>query len=1105
MRVWPYDQCHAGALVLYLLYRSAIVRRSPMTGLPTGTVTLLFADLASSPQGWEEDSQPLPAALASYAGVVRLAVAAHGGTIFRTAGATLCAAFSTAPQALAAALAARRTLETGPSARHAVRMALHTGTAELFADDYIGLLPSRTARLLAASHGGQVLLSRVTQELVRDHPPPDVTLRDLGEHRLTDLTRPEQIFQLVAPDLPADFPPLRTLDTHPTNLPAQPTPLVGREHEVTTACAILRQPTTRLLTLTGPGGTGKTRLALQVAAELLDHFADGVYFVALAPIGDSSLVLPTIAATLGVKEAGDQTLFDTLASYLRNKQMLLLLDNFEHLVDAAPLVVALLAATQDLNVLVTSRAVLHLSGEHEFAVPPLALPPTTDHRPLTTDDAGGQGVGGRSSVVGQYAAVRLLIARAQAVKPDFAITNDNAPAVAEICYRLDGLPLAIELAAARLKLFSPQALLGRLERRLPLLTGGPRDLPARQQTLRSTIDWSYHLLDPEEQTLFRRLGVCVGGCTQEAAEAVCAGAGSWDAGESAGSLTVNSQLPTPVLDGLEALIDKSLLRAEYADDEARFMMLETIREYALEQLAAHREAEAMRRCHAAFFLALAEEAEPRLTTGEQRTWLDCLDREHDNLRAALTWSLQDKQTGRQADRETSRPGLSRSMPSLLLVSLPRQELGLRLAAALWWFWWVRGYLSEGRAWLERAISDLPKDTQFAILDLNETDRFNIQHPTSNIALRATALYRAAFLAQSQGDYAGAAALGEESLALFHSLGDSRGIAWAHYVLGMIVLMQGGYAGAVAHYEASLALFRDAGDTRGLAWTLNDLASVAVLRDDYAGAAARFEESLALFRSLGDTRDIASCLNNLGEVAKAQDDYAGAAARFEESLALFRSLDDLPGISMALQGLGYVTQAQGDYAQAKTLLEASLNLYQKAGSKYGIALCLTGLATVAAAEGQPVRAARLFGAAEAQHDQIGAFLVLAERVTYDRSRAALRARLDAATFAVAWAEGHAMTPEQAVAVAEPARAPDAISPLAAPSAPGATPPTYPAGLTEREVDVLRLLAQGLSYAQIAETLVISPRTVNRHLTSIYSKLDVTSRHAAARFAIDHHLV
>jgi len=655
------------------------------------------------------------------------------------------------------------------------------------------------------------------------------------------------------------------------------------------------------------------------------------------------------------------------------------------------------------------------------------------------------------------------------------------------------------LAAARLKLFAPQALIGRLERRLPLLTGGPRDLPAHQQTLRSTIDWSYHLLDPEEQMLFRRLGVCVGGCTLEAAEAVCAGAGSWDSGDSAAPLIANSQLPTPVLDGLEVLVDKSLLRAEYADDEARFMMLETIREYALEQLAAHREAEAMRCCHAAFFLALAEEAEPRLTTGEQRTWLDCLEREHDNLRAALAYCLE----SRDLRLEACDPGCGDTNLKSQASSLT--EIGLRLAAALWWFWWVRGYLSEGRAWLERATSDLPKDTQFAILDLNETDRSNIQHPTSNIVLRATALYRGAFLAQSQGDYAGAAALGEESLALFHSLGDSRGIAWAHYVLGIIVLMQGGYAGAVAHYEVSLALFRDAGDTRGLAWALNDLASVAVLQGDYAGAAARFEKSLALFRSLGDTRDIASCLNNLGEVAKAQGDYASAAARFEESLALFRSLNDLPGVSMALQGLGYVTQAQGNYAQAKTLLEASLNLYQKAGSKYGIALCLTGLAAVAAAEGQPVRAARLFGAAEAQDDQIGAFLVLAERATYDRSRAALRARLDAATFAAAWAEGHAITPEQAIAAAEPAPAPDAISPLAAPSAPDATPPAYPAGLTEREVDVLRLLAQGLSYAQIAETLVISPRTVNHHLTSIYSKLDVTSRHAAARFAIDHHLV
>jgi predicted ATPase/DNA-binding CsgD family transcriptional regulator len=807
-------------------------------------------------------------------------------------------------------------------------------------------------------------------------------------------------------------------------------------------------------------------------------------------------VLPTIATTLGIKEAGDRPLSDALAAYLRDKQMLLVLDNFEQVLSAAPLVATLLAAAPDLHVLTTSRAVLHLSGEHEFAVPPLALPPrsntteSTEHREIgrAAPPPSAESYVITLANLTQYEAVRLLIDRAQAVKSDFAVTNDNAPAVAEICYRLDGLPLAIELAAARLKLFSPQALLGRLEHRLPLLTGGPRDLPARQQTLRATIDWSYNLLEPEEQVLFRRLGVFVGGCILEAAETICVGGRRGESGDSSALQTL-TQLPTSVLDGLSALLDKSLLRAEYADGEARFIMLETIREYALEQLAARGEAETLQRCHAAFFLALAEEAEPRLTTGEQHMWLDRLEREHDNLRAALIWCLQDKQTGRQTNQETNLSELSPSIPLLLLFSLSRQELGLRLAAALWWFWWVRGYLSEGRAWLERAISSSPKDTS----------------PTSSIASRAIALYRVAFLAQSQGDYASAAALGEESLALFHSLGDSRGIAWAHYVLGIIALMQGGYAGAMAHYDASLALFRDVSDTRGLAWTLNDQASVALLQGDHAGAATRFEESLALFRSLGDTRDIASCLNNLGEVAKAQQDYAGAAARFDESLALFRSLDDMPGVSMALQGLGYVTQARGDYAQAKTLLEESLKLYQKAGSTYGIALCLTGLAAVAAAEEQLVRAARLFGAAEAQHGQIGAFLVLAERITYDRSLAGLRARLNAATFAAAWAEGYAMTPEQALTAAEPVPAPDIISPPAAPSASDAISSAYPAGLAEREVEVLRLLAQGLSYAQIAETLIISPRTVNRHLTSIYSKLDVTSRHAAARFAIDHDLV
>ncbi len=506
-----------------------------MADLPTGTVTFLFTDIEGSTTRWEHQRAAMQAALARHDDILRAAIEAHEGHVFKTVGDAFYAVFTSAPDALEAALAAQSPLQAEAWSEDVdtlrVRMALHTGTVQQRDGDYFGPPLNRVARLLSAGHGGQVLLSHVTRELVRDYLPPGAELRDLGEHRLKDLIRPEHVFQLVAPDLPADFQPLRTLDNRPNNLPLQLTPFIGRERELEVVRERLAQPDMRLLTLSGPGGTGKTRLGLQVAADLLDTFPDGVWFVNLAPISDPALVMPTIAATLGIAEVAGQSLLDTLKWYLRDKQMLLVLDNFEQVLPAAPVVNDLLAAAPGLKVLVTSRALLGIYGEHDVAVPPLALPDLRRLPPLER--------------LSQYEAVRLFIERAQAAKSDFAITGENAPAVAEICVRLDGLPLAIELAAARIRLLPPQALLQRLSSRLKLLTGGRRDLPARHQTLRGAIEWSYSLLDPVEQTLFARLAVFVGGRTLEAVEAVC---------------NADGDLEVDVLDGLASLVDKSLVR-----------------------------------------------------------------------------------------------------------------------------------------------------------------------------------------------------------------------------------------------------------------------------------------------------------------------------------------------------------------------------------------------------------------------------------------------------------------------------------------------------------------------------------------------------------------
>jgi predicted ATPase/class 3 adenylate cyclase/DNA-binding CsgD family transcriptional regulator len=503
----------------------------PVPAFPTGTVTFLFTDIEGSTQRWEQHPELMRDALAHHDMLLHQTIAAHGGVIFKTIGDAICAAFASTPAALPAALASQRALITtswGSSSPLRVRMALHTGSVEVYDGEYLGLPLSRAARLLATAYGGQILLSLATQELVRDHLPPATELRDMGTHRLKDLIRPEHIHQLVVADLPASFPPLQTLASRQNNLPAQHTPLIGREREVVTACTLLRRDDVHLLTLSGPGGTGKTRLALQVAADLLDTFTHGVFFVALAPISDPNMVLTTIAQALEVVGISGEALIASLKTYLHNKHILLVLDNFEQIVEAAPLLGELLAVAPRLKLLVTSRTMLRLSGEHEFAVPPLVLPDRNLLPPLER--------------LTQYAAVQLFIARAQAVKTDFTVTNANAPAVAEICHRLDGLPLAIELAAARVKLFSPLALLERLHSSLSLLTGGARDVPARQQTLRNTIDWSFRLLNAGEQALFARLGVFVGGCTLQAAEVVCnsqlaasAVAAAWAAGRTLSS------------------------------------------------------------------------------------------------------------------------------------------------------------------------------------------------------------------------------------------------------------------------------------------------------------------------------------------------------------------------------------------------------------------------------------------------------------------------------------------------------------------------------------------------------------------------------------------
>ena len=1052
-----------------------------MPDRPTGTVTFLFTDIEGSTTRWEHHRSAMQAALTRHDALLRQAIDDHGGYVFKTVGDAFCAAFASPLAALEAALAAQRALASedwGTVGPIRVRMALHTGLAQQRDDDYFGPPLNRIARLLSAGHGMQVLLSGVTQELVRDQLPVDAALRDLGAHRLKDLIRPEHIFQLMAPDLPVDFPPLHTLDNRPNNLPLQLTPFIGRERELDAVRERLLEAGTRLLTLTGPGGTGKTRLALQVAAAC-DDFPDGVWFVDLTPLSDPGLVIPAIARTLGVPEQAGTPLLVTLSAFLREKHLLLLLDNFEHLLGAALVVADLLRAAPRLTCLVTSRAPLHLRGEHEYLVPPMEVP------------AAGESVS--IERLAHYEALQLFIERAQGVKADFMVTWVDAPAVAKICARLDGLPLAIELAAARVKLLPLEALLQRLGNRLAVLTGGARDLPARQQTLRGTIDWSYRLLAPAEQALFVRLATFVGSWAIDAVAPVC---------------TVDGDLPFDVLDGLQSLVDNNLVRqAQDRDAEGRFFMLETIREFALERLVEAGEEELIRRQQAHFYVALVEGLEPHLEGGPQQgASFQRLAAELDNLRAAFQWSLERGAV----------------------------DLGLRLAAATRRHWVIRGPLSEGRQWLDAALrqSDPAMTVETRVL-VTPVVRAKALEAAGNLAVNqgdpgaAAAFFEAALeVYTEQGDKRRIAALlvelgclpgnagtlarrqelVEQGLLLFHELGDAGNVVWARGVLSDLAWDQGDRERARALRTENLVSARHLGDKWAIAQALYILAGVAPDQDDLAQATACLEESIALYREVGEQEDQAWALCELADVVRRQRAHRRATTLYQESLAIFRDLGHQDAIGQVLYKLGWAALDEAEYQHARSHFEQALVHYRALENTVGSVYSLAGVATVAGAQGQPARAARLFGAAEAlleTHSGEAQLLTDADR---QHGVQASRAQLEEPAWKAAWTEGRALTLEQAIAYAmgeSPGTGESTNSSLQ--RVPATTAPSLPAGLTEREIEVLRLVAAGLTDKAAAERLIISPRTVHAHLQAIYSKLGVNTRTAAVRFAVDHHLV
>jgi len=931
--------------------------------LPSGTVTFLFTDIEGSTRLWQEQPEAMATAHARHDEILREAIESNHGYVFQIVGDSFSAAFHNAMDGVKAALKAQQNLVSIRAEKSAqpystsdleikVRMGIHTGAAKLKNDSkevhYDGYTTlALTQRIMSAGHGGQVLISNATQQLIRDDLPDGLTLHDMGERRLKDLIRPERLYQLVIPNLPADFPPLKTLDIYSHNLPIQLTSFIGRNHEIREITKLITEH--RVLTLTGSGGTGKTRLSLQVAADLLNHFDHGVWFAELAPLTNPELIPQTILSVIGVSEQANKTPLEILKKYLHEKKVLIILDNCEHLIEASAKVVdTLLVAAPGLKVLASSREALGVKGELSYLVPSLSLP-DPNHLPAIEQ-------------LSQYEAVQLFVDRALLVAPHFVVDKDNAPFIAKICHRLDGIPLAIELAAARIKMMSVKQISARLDDRFRLLTGGARTALPRQRTLRALIDWSYDILTDNERLLLQRLSVFAGGCTLEAAEEVCIGVGR------------NSISPHDILDLLTQLVNKSLVMVmEHSQTgETRYRMLETIRQYAREKLDEKGQEALMYNRHLDYFVAFVEETDETLRGAEQESGLGLLDRELDNLRAALTWSAKSNNV----------------------------ETMLRLASALWRYWRVRSYFSEGRHWLEDGLSR--------------------DEPASS-SVRAKALMAAGSLANYQADYARARLLLEESLALHRELNDKLRIAICINLISHGKMMTGDLTGAQASLEESFAIFRDLDDTRGMGYSLYFLGSMHLASGNMAAAAPVLEESLTRLKEAGDTWWVGNTLIQLGWGINRQGDPAKALRLFDEALEISAQFGDTRGTARALMYIAEAKFSQGEYETARAKYIEGLRLFNEIGDKWWATVCIEGLAHIAAHQNNARHVARLLGATEHMHERLGAPIPAVYRESLEWSADRARAQLGAQEFSEAWNEGHALTYDQAIQLAmmEPA--------------------------------------------------------------------------------------
>jgi predicted ATPase/class 3 adenylate cyclase len=915
-----------------------------MTALPTGTITFLFTDIEDSTPLWEKYPEEMKFTLSKHDGLLKRIVESNHGYVIKTTGDGIHAVFATAIDAVNSAVDAQRKFQTSEVLKTSevsirVRMGIHTGEAELRDGDYFGSTLNRAARIMSIGHGGQILVSETTLNIAQEHLPTSASVRDLGQHKLKGLSKPEQIHQISTPELQQEFPPLRSQTQKRDNLPTQLTSFVGREHELAEAKSRLEGA--HLLTLIGPGGTGKTRLSIQLGSQLVPDFKDGVWLIELAPISDPTLITQTIASVFEIGEIPGVSIKTLLHDFLREKHLLLILDNCEHLVEASAKVAdELLHVAPSIKIIASSREALGINGETVYRVPSLSLPEQAE---VTKEAAMG------------FESVQLFVDRASAANRHFQLTDENASSVAQICSRLDGIPLAIELSASRITVFSPEHIAKRLDDRFKLLTGGSRTALPRQQTLRALIDWSYDLLSEDERALLRRLSVFAGGWTFEAAEAIC------------NTLDVFEHLPQ--------LVNKSLVTVKDDDDEPRYFLLETIRQYARDKLLENGEGQGTRDRHLAYFLEMAETALPQILTREKELgWIHRLQMEYDNLRTAIEWGL--------SNNPLTAARIVYSLSSLMVV----------LNSA-----------GEGHRWGGKALKEIDDSGK------NKTDEEKL--------VRARLLVSMGIMSFSMGDNQTSRSEAMEATPILRELGDERALAIALGFLCGACVLSGYKDEAIKVYEEALTIAEALGDKYILGTVLSAGSRVEVFaRGDFHKAIEQHSRAAELLREHGNRWSYGITMFGFGNMYSAQRQFEKAREKYSIALETMQQLGSLRNVSMIKSDLAHILRYEGKFTEAVSAYRETIKDWQRLGHRAAIAHQFECMAFMAKSMEQPEKALRLFGAAEMLRQAIGIDMTAQERKEYEKEVNGIKANMDEKDFASLWAEGRSMTMDKAIELA-----------------------------------------------------------------------------------------